>query len=337
MRFLKPSIKSYLFSLFLLASFPTPLVFADINWLSATMDNDFFVGDDSGYTNGVYFSWYETGGILDGEVPAANFWVYPLLWTLPRAEKTFAVNANTLGQVMVTPADISNPNPPEGALPYSGLLAYNNTYLAVYENYADSVGLTIGVVGPISGAEETQKTIHSILGNDEPQGWDTQLDNELVFSFERGRIWRSLATEQDNVDVLVAVNAFAGTLASAINSSIYFRYGKALQNTFSVPLLAQSRTLNPIAVDGGWYVYTGMTGTYTINQIFADGNTFRNSRSVNYDPFEFGLEAGFAYSWPSLSLTFVLQDNGFVQDRNADVDSEPLDRYGSITLAWRIK
>jgi hypothetical protein len=38
--------------------------------------------------------------------------------------------------------------------------------------------LTVGVVGPASFAEQTQKRIHEIVNADEPRGWNTQLKNE---------------------------------------------------------------------------------------------------------------------------------------------------------------
>ena len=33
---------------------------AEVDWYTFTMDNDVFVGVDAGYTNGMYFSWYDT-------------------------------------------------------------------------------------------------------------------------------------------------------------------------------------------------------------------------------------------------------------------------------------
>ena len=40
-----------------------------------------------------------------------------------------------------------------------------------------------GVVGPWSLAEETQSEVHRLIGNDQSQGWDYQLENEPIFNF----------------------------------------------------------------------------------------------------------------------------------------------------------
>ncbi len=43
--------------------------------------------------------------------------------------------------------------------------------------------LTVGVVGPSALGEQTQKTVHSILpDNQDPKGWDNQLEEALMNS-----------------------------------------------------------------------------------------------------------------------------------------------------------
>ena len=33
---------------------------AEADWYAFTMDNDTFVGNDNGYTNGIFFTWIDT-------------------------------------------------------------------------------------------------------------------------------------------------------------------------------------------------------------------------------------------------------------------------------------
>lgn len=183
--------------LFLLASKP---VYAEIDWVSVTLDNDLFIGNDNGYTNGLYLSFFDVGSRSTKDMPNSDFWVAPLMWSMPKGDKLGAVNAYMIGQTMSTPSDITIANPDDNELPYSAVLALTNSYLAVTEKYADRVSTTIGIVGPAALGEEAQKFVHEIVDADKPQGWDTQLENELVFQFTRGRTWRVWESESKRFD-----------------------------------------------------------------------------------------------------------------------------------------
>jgi len=180
---------SVLIGLLLFCLFP-PSAEADFNWASATLDNDLFVGEDSGYTNGIFLSLYEAE-LEQGKMPEHDFWVAPLMWSMSQKDRIFAVNSYSIGQTMATPSDISIENPAQDELPYSALLALSNSYLTITPTYADLVSTTIGIIGPAALGEESQKFVHKVVGADDPKGWDTQLKNEPVFQLSRARTWRS--------------------------------------------------------------------------------------------------------------------------------------------------
>jgi len=46
---------------------------------------------------------------------------------------------------MTTPEDLTIPDPPLDSVPYSGLLFYTDSYIAIQEKYADRITTTIGV------------------------------------------------------------------------------------------------------------------------------------------------------------------------------------------------
>ncbi len=315
------------FKLFLTSS----VALADLNWASLTVDNDIFVGTDNGYTNGFFFSLYET----EPESSDVPLMVRPLAWSLPNTSYIGTVNSYTLAQTMITPDDITIENPPETGLPYAGMLALNRTFLAINRTYADKLSTTLGVVGPASFAEESQKFVHKIIGSDEPLGWDTQLENELVFQLTRGRLWRSWVSESGKMDFLSTAELAIGTISSSVAGGVLFRYGRGLEKSFPTPLFNSSRISNPAAVDGGWYVYTGLTPTYTFNQIFADGNTFVDSRSVDYDHSQLEFSIGFAYAWENISVTFAINDSNVIVKDSVDDELRDLTRYGALSVAWR--
>jgi len=109
------------------------LVRAEFEWISYTLDNDLFLGNDSGYTNGLFVSLYDLDE--EGEQPSPSWILSPLLWSLPEQQPAGAINSYTLGQTMITPEDITIEIPSEEDLPYAGLLFINNTYLSILDSY----------------------------------------------------------------------------------------------------------------------------------------------------------------------------------------------------------
>ncbi|AWY01458.1 hypothetical protein A8139_16960 [Marinomonas primoryensis] len=76
-------------------------VYADINWMSATLDNDFFVNEDNGYTNGVYVSFYDIHENVTA-VKQPDFWVAPLMWSMTKQGIDNVVNVYSAGQALTT-------------------------------------------------------------------------------------------------------------------------------------------------------------------------------------------------------------------------------------------
>ena len=79
-----------------------------------------------------------------------------------------------------------------------------------------------------------------------------------------------------------------------------------------------------------------MQAGYIAHQIFADGNTFRESRSVDYDPEFIGISTGFAYSWQDFALTFAMNNSNVIQSGDTKETLDNLNRYGTLTAAWRM-
>lgn len=151
--------------------------------VSVVIENDFFTGSDNNYTNGIGFSW------TSAEVKAYDSDSFVRQWTdfwsfLPvvgeEGSETYV--SWTLGQEMHTPDDITDPNPPIDDQPYAGVLYLDSTLYTRRERWHHIWSLRLGVVGPSSGAESTQREFHKLIGADEPKGWDTQLPNEPIIN-----------------------------------------------------------------------------------------------------------------------------------------------------------
>ncbi|MFK5892565.1 MAG: lipid A deacylase LpxR family protein [Pseudomonadota bacterium] len=292
-----------------------------------TLDNDLFIGSDDGYTNGVYASWYYYGS--DDEKPELSWLVWPLKWSMPNKNAELSVDAYTIGQSMFTPEDIQVSNPDPNDIPYAGLLLFNNTYVVSYVSYADFISTTVGVVGPISGAESMQNFIHNISDSEQPQGWGYQLDNEVIFKFTRGRMWKNWVSENGHFDLLSGADIGVGTLESSINVGFTLRVGNQLGMSHISGILIPSRTSNFIAVNNGWFAYLMIGGRLVANQIVFNGNTFRDSRSIKLDHTHLALTSGLAYSWGKLSITLAYADYSFTDDEHANAT-----RLGTLTVGW---
>ena len=169
---MKISLIPFRFSNVLLCIFFSPAyVEAEESRLSLMAQNDVFVGSDGGgYTSGITLSHLRS--VSPGQPSIAPLPVLGALapWlgvgpaTLPRF---------SLSQIMVTPRDITRKVPDPADAPYVGALWLGAGQVSVREEVADIVGFRIGVMGPASGARRTQTLIHSVIGSDRPEGWDT--------------------------------------------------------------------------------------------------------------------------------------------------------------------
>jgi lipid A 3-O-deacylase len=307
---------------------------AEVEWISFTGDNDSFIGNDNGYTNGLFVSWYDTP---EGKKAEPGFLARAMLWSLPDSSSyTTDFNIGTVGQTMTTPDDIEQDPPilPPDSLPYGGLLFYTDTLLRVQETHADRIAVTIGVVGEYSFAEESQKFVHKIIDSDEPCCWDTQLDDEIVFQLSRGRVWKTWVSDSGNADFLLAADADLGNLSSSVGTGVMIRYGAELRQSYAMALLGQSRTTNPIATQGGWYVFAGARASYLANHIFLDGSKSYDDdyEEIDYDPERVSVSAGLAYSWKKVSATFAMNNLNVLNDSDGD---EEFSKYGTLTVAWK--
>lgn len=304
------------------------------HWVSVTVDNDAFVGNDSGYSNGLFVSTFEVNGAPSGQADN-DWWVKPLMWSMPLDDVASSVNAYSFGQSLNTPSDIKVENPSLNELPYSALLVMSNSYIAITPEMADIATTAIGMVGPMAFGEEVQSFVHKVLGANEPKGWHTQIGNEFVFEFTRGRSYRVWHDEQDQFDVLFNGGVSLGTIESSVNVGAYFRYGNNLAESYATTLLSTSRISNPLTING-WYVFFGSRVGYMFNHIGVDGNTFRDSRSIDYQHRFIGLSTGIAYTWRDVSITFAINDFNILQENIGEKVLADLTEFGTISFSWKI-
>ncbi|MEM9287070.1 MAG: lipid A deacylase LpxR family protein [Pseudomonadota bacterium] len=146
-------------------------------------ENDYFFGLDKHYTSGLRFGYVTP----EGTVPIG---AEPALKALGLVGKTAKLRTQyALSQHIYTPDDIEVANPPLTDRPYAGLLTFDTSILAQSKTHLDIFGISVGVTGRPSLAQDLQIGIHSLLpSSPRPEGWATQVPFEPVFQAKYDRI-----------------------------------------------------------------------------------------------------------------------------------------------------
>lgn len=307
-----------------------------IDYFGLTFENDVFYHEDNGYSNGVIFNWghYDTGAIDDTTMPSWFAYLTDKTYLTSLPDRRYDIHYS-FGQLVQTSDDIKEPDLMEDDAPYVGLLAWDMNVTAYNDKQLDDIGLTLGVVGPMAGGEQVQKLIHGWIGANEPMGWDNQIGNEFVLRVDATRQWRHLETDlgMTQIDVITGVNGGLGNLRSDANVGVGLRWGQQLKDNF-----ASSTAFLPTKFDGlratnnGWFFFANITGSYVLNDIFINGNTFKDSHSVDLEHWQAGASLGGQinlYNW-SFIYTMIYATKEY-ETQNKDT------RYGNITITYNFK
>lgn len=276
------------------------------------IDNDLFGGGtDRYYTNGFQLYYFSgdrpTYGNLD--------WLARLVpWIGPEGVRRHGF---AIGQNIYTPSDITRPVPNPKDRPYAGWLYGRISLISEVPRHVDRLDLDLGVVGPASLAEQTQKTVHKIVsGAKDPKGWDYQLRNEpgVVLSYEH--VWRGerpdrlgpfetdfsphVAASVGNVVTYAAVGAtvrLGGNMPAPVGALV-------MRPTSSIPYQdgADRRAGRPAFA---WYVYASAEGRAVARNIFLDGNSYEPGPSVDKHPLVGGLQVGLTLRYGGFGFTYA--------------------------------
>ncbi len=286
---------------------------------SVIVENDLFAGRDGDYTNGLRAEYVAPAGELS-----------PVLDWLVDVQPLFDPSTRELRQGVAvshqiyTAADITDPDPPPDSHPYAGYLGVSTFGAARTETEERTLTLEIGLVGPSAGGAWVQSEWHALLDATEPEGWDVQLKDEVVFELSANRVRRWRGPEAGGLDTdLIGHAGFSlGTLRTDLSVGATVRIGTGLEAGFLPPrirpALGPSSVFSPPQALAG-YVFAGV-GVYAIGRdVFLDGNTFRRSRSVDRHPVVADAQAGFAAFIGAhlVTFTYVMRTEQFSgQTRN---------------------
>lgn len=316
--------------------------------LNFFLENDLFANTDLSYTNGLRVSLVSPDLSEFIEVQGASYpWVDKLnrflepLHPDPQTEQTVVRNvALSFGQLIFTPearfqrALIASDRPYAGWL-YTGLSYHARTRASLH-----SVEVNLGMIGPAALAEPAQDLIHRIGGWELFRGWDNQLKNEPGFQvvFERKhrndvigyRIPGGL-----QADFITHWGGAFGNVGSFGNLGVEARLGLNLPPDFGTSSLRPGGDISAPGLGDvtgqqfRLYGFVAADARVVLNNVFLDGNTFRDSHGVDKEYLVADMAIGAALvrgRW-RFSYAHVFRTKEFELQRESQ-------KYGALSLSY---
>ena len=291
---------------------------AETRFTSFTFENDFFAGYDQHYTNGVQLAF-----LVD--LNKSPQWLQSM-----SADPRMVV---AVGQRIYTPTntDIATPDPNDR--PYAGWAYVMGDLRTSAAPTIDHLSVTVGVVGPASGARQTQNGVHRMLGEARSKGWDTQLRNQPTFMVGYERAWPAVwqgTFGSHQMDLGVRAGGNIGTPLTYVEAGTVIRFGANLPTDLPVThvSLGPPRDGYRGTTRFGWYVWLGLDAHAVAYNEFIQGSTFTNGSRVERENFGTDIQIGIAAAWPKARVGFT------VVQRSREFAGQPgSDRYGQLAVS----
>jgi hypothetical protein len=299
---------------------------------AAVYENDTFSGNDRYYTSGLLLAWRSPSY----DPPAWLAW-------LTERPNPFVPSGGvarwgfSLGQKIWTPEDTDRRNPDPTDRPYAAWLYGSLSVMSYTSTEIGSLELQLGVVGPSALGEQVQNNAHDVINVPRALGWDYQLRDEPGVNLIATRQWRfnrpSGIRDGIAVGIVPTVTASLGNVATYAAAGAVLRIGTELEADFGPPRVRPASTGSVFyqpAERWGWYAFAGLEGRVVAHDIALDGNTWRDSRSVEREPLVGDATVGVALitPWARLTASYTIRTEEFTTQR------EPA-QFGSLSVAFR--
>ncbi|MBU0720268.1 lipid A deacylase LpxR family protein [bacterium] len=204
--------------------------------------NDIFAGTDRHFTNGVSFCWLDDTKSRENSqgINAYTNFMLKTVDTIPSIDineyKKYTAGAS-VSQMIITPNDIEIEEKQLDDIPYAGYLALSFFLFEWNSESFKEYRLSVGVIGPESGAQYVQNGFHRLIGNTEAAGWDHQLGTAYTVNalFRYGNIsWQDTVLDYFKVDWFNNAGVQVGNFTTDLFASTMLRIGKNYINNFNV-------------------------------------------------------------------------------------------------------
>jgi len=311
--------------------------------LTLYWENDAFLGTDGDYTNGLKltFSTPYVAGQASSHLPG---WSYPIINLLPFVNDPATPRAVSvsIGQDIYTPEDTDRKDLNEDDRPYAGITYISTGYHSKTDGRKNSWEIIIGILGRHSYAEDIQNWVHDGIHSRRARGWDNQLKDEPLLEAvyeSQWRLYRSGGGNGFNYDVIPHMGGRIGNISIYANTGAEFRFGWGLPGDYGTcPIRAGCETDS--ASDGaeigfpaddrfGFHFFLAADGRLVLWDITLDGNTIRDSHSVDTKMLVADLMAGIGmkYGRMKASYSYIYRTKQFTSQERDQI-------FGAISFSY---
>ncbi len=296
---------------------------ASVRW-----ENDTFGGSDRFYTDGIALGVSHTG-------PS---WMDPVADWLPWGEGRRTVGYDVT-QGMFTPDDTTLSVPDPTDRPYAGILAFGLTLHVENDVSYHGLKFVTGVVGSGSLAQEAQDMVHEMIGDEKSQGWDHQLHNEPIFNLAyeyRRKFHVAGKREEWAVQAAPVCGGWLGNMLIQGQAGGFVRVGYNMPDDFGPSLVRGMGFMPPPRRDGrvkssdwGFSIYGATVANVVLHDITLDGNTFKDSPSVDKEYFvpAAGIGMSVGNRRVQASFTYIFWGKEFKGQQDYS-------KFGSLALSY---
>lgn len=311
--------------------YPEPALQDGDGTYTVTFENDWFARTDRNYTNGLRFSW------LSGTHEPAGIAAVLADFVTSDGENALMRRGWSLGHQIYTPENVDTAMPLPEQQPYAGYLYGEYALVLEQADTVDQFAVQFGVVGPSAGGEQAQNGWHSLLGGDEAQGWDNQIDDTLGLTVSWDRQWRrglNVGLDGFEFDVTPTLGASLGTVQTQARAGLMARFGHDLKSDYGPPRVRPARAGSGYFIpddDFSWYAFAGIEAQANAHNIFLDGAPFRDGDpQVSSRPFTQDLQAGIVTQFARFRVTYsyIYRTERFKEQDDPQV-------FGAVSLSFK--
>jgi hypothetical protein len=178
-------------------------------------DNDYFTKSDEYYSQGV---------ILEVVLPALKF--SPAHKLLPGLKNSATKYGISMVHLAYTPTTIRSDEILYGDRPFSANLTLNHFKISVdtINHRLLTATVVVGIMGQAAGGKEVQQTLHRWLNNMQPHGWQYQIQNDIILTYQIN-YEKKLVNWKDRFILNTAAEIKAGTYMDKLKLGFNFLAG----------------------------------------------------------------------------------------------------------------
>jgi hypothetical protein len=310
--------------------------------LQVFFENDLFGNTDKYYTNAIQLTWLSNDLARYKDDVRLPGWALPVIHRIPFANEPDSIHNVGLifGQHIYTPSDIDTDQLLKDDRPYAGFLYGGLALHSKTASRLDTMEIVLGVIGPSALGEQAQNGVHRLRSFDQAQGWNHQLRDEPAIRLSWQRKWRLWKYEMGHLiraDLITNTGVTLGNVRAGASVGGEIRLGYRIPEDFGSDVIRSGAGVSaplPAGKQSPWgrfgmHLFAGTNLEGVARNIFLDGNTWKDSHSVDKKPLVADFSLGCAFSFETVKITY----RTLFRTREFDNQDES-QVIGSMTLTW---